>query len=152
VAGRPRKKTKARARARVDTLRALGVPADPASAGWRIVRRSRYLVFALLGAEVTALEPAQREVLRATIGDSMLAAMPEHATRARAAAPDRATAERYARELTAAGMRAETLVEAEYDVLPPANAPPLTVETEKAMQRLVRRLVERGVRVENEEL
>ncbi|HSD86389.1 MAG TPA: hypothetical protein VLB44_02705 [Kofleriaceae bacterium] len=138
-------------RLKADTLRAHGIPTDPASAGWRVVRRNRYHLFAVLGAPLCELERPTLEALRAVVGAQVVARVADEATRVRIDLADRAIADQVTRDLAAIGLRVEQLVEPDYLILPPPGAPPLTVDTERAMQRLVRRLVERGVVVENEE-
>jgi len=147
-----RSKPQTLSRTKADTLAAHGIPKDPASAGWRVVRRNRYSVFAILGTALCELERAKVDALRAVVGAAVVARAQEQATRVRVDLADRVIADQIARDLSAIGLRVERLVEADYLIIPPAGAPPLTVETERVMQRLVRRLVERGVVVENEEL
>jgi hypothetical protein len=136
---------------KADTLRAHGIPTDPASAGWRVVRRNRYHLFAVLGAPLCELDSAKQDALRAVVGADVVAKVAEQATRVRVDLADRAVADQVARDLAAIGVRVEQLVEPDYVIVSPPGAPPVSVDTERVMQRLVRRLVERGVVVENEE-
>ena len=142
---------KPRRKSRRDTFEVLGIPPDPAAAGWRILCKKRYRVCATFGGQMGDLPAERLEMLRDAIGEQRFNAMSSLDTRMETSVTNQQVAAALSGKLASAGIRGESIVDDEYTIVPPPHShTALLIETEEGTLHLVRRLVKLGVAVEAE--